>query len=78
MKKRLKSLEAKVAKDGMVITEEQLVALENARQDKEAHGQIETEHPGYLGARDTFYAGTLKDVLDASTSRHSLTSTHAW
>ena len=62
MKKRLKALEAKVAQDGMVLTEEQLVALEKAKQEKEAHGQIETEHPGYLGSQDTFYVGTMKGV----------------
>jgi len=62
MKKRLKALEAKVAQDGGVLTEEQLVALEKAKQEKEAHGEIETEHPGYLGSQDTFYVGTLKGV----------------
>ena len=62
MKKRLKALEAKVAQDGMVLTESQLAALEKAKLEKEAHGQIETEHPGYLGAQDTFYVGTLKGV----------------
>ncbi|MEM8669349.1 MAG: IS481 family transposase [Planctomycetota bacterium] len=62
MKKRLKALEAKVAQDGMVLTEDQLVALEKAKQEKEAHGEIETEHPGYLGSQDTFYVGTLKGV----------------
>ena len=62
MKKRLKALEAKVAQDGMVLTEEQVVALEKAKQEKEAHGEIETEHPGYLGSQDTFYVGTLKGV----------------
>jgi len=36
--------------------------LEQAKQEKEAHGEIETEHPGYLGAQDTFYVGTLKGV----------------
>jgi transposase InsO family protein len=61
-KKRLKALEAKAAQEGMVLTEEQLVALERAKQEKEAHGEIETEHPGYLGAQDTFYVGTLKGV----------------
>lgn len=61
-KKRLKALEAKAAQEGLVLTEEQLVALERARQEKEAHGEIETEHPGYLGAQDTFYVGTLKGV----------------
>ena len=62
MKKRLKALEAKGAQDGMVLTEEQVVALEKAKQEKEAHGEIETEHPGYLGSQDTFYVGTLKGV----------------
>lgn len=61
-KKRLKALEAKVAQEGIVLTEDQLVALENAKQEKAAHGQIETEHPGYLGAQDTFYVGTIKGV----------------
>lgn len=61
-KKRLKALEAKVAQEGLVLTETQLAALESARQKKEAHGQIETEHPGYLGAQDTFYVGTIKGV----------------
>lgn len=61
-KKRLKALEAKAAQEGLVLTEEQLVALERAKQEKEAHGEIETEHPGYLGAQDTFYVGTLKGV----------------
>jgi transposase InsO family protein len=62
MKKRLKALEAKAAQDGLVLTEAQLAALERANQEKEAHGEIETEHPGYLGAQDTFYVGTLKGV----------------
>ena len=62
MKKRLKALEAKVAQDGMILTEDQLVALEKAKEEKEAHGEIETEHPGYLGSQDTFYVGTLKGV----------------
>src|SRR5678815_5482909 len=61
-KKRLKALEAKAAQENLVLTEEQLRALERAKQEKEAHGEIETEHPGYLGAQDTFYVGTLKGV----------------
>ena len=61
-KKRLKKLEEKVAAEGYVLTETQLQALEAAQQDKEAHGEIETEHPGYLGAQDTFYVGTMKGV----------------
>lgn len=61
-KKRLKSLEAKVAQDGLILTEEQLRALEKAKEEKQAYGEIETEHPGYLGSQDTFYVGTLKGV----------------
>ena len=61
-KKRLKALEAKVAKDGYVLTEAQIQALESAAQEKEAFGEIETEHSGYLGAQDTFYVGTMKGV----------------
>jgi hypothetical protein len=29
---------------------------------QEAHGEFESEHPGYCGAQDTFYVGNLKGV----------------
>jgi transposase InsO family protein len=38
-----------------------LKALE-AKTEKEAHGEFESEHPGYCGAQDTFYVGNLKGV----------------
>ena len=61
-KKRLKALEAKVAQEGYILTEAQVVALEKAKLEKQAHGEIETEHPGYLGSQDTFYVGNMKGV----------------
>ena len=51
-----------MAQDGLILTESQLAALEKAKQEKEAHGEIETEHPGYLGAQDTYYVGAIKGV----------------
>jgi len=39
-----------------VLTGSQLQALERKKEEKEAHGEIETEHPGYLGSEDTFVA----------------------
>lgn len=60
--KRLKALSAKVAQEGLILTEDQLHALEKAREDKQAHGEIETEHPGYLGCQDTYSVGSIKGV----------------
>jgi len=61
-RKRLKALEAKAAQEHLVLTEEQLRAMERAREEKEAHGEIESAHPGYLGTQDTYYVGTIKSV----------------
>ncbi len=62
MKKRLKALEAKSAQDGLLLTEEQMAALEKVKQQRESQGEIESEHPGFLGSQDTYYVGTLKGV----------------
>lgn len=61
-KKRLKALEKQSAEQGLVLTEEQLQCLEKAKHEKEAHGEIETHHPGYLGSQDTYFVGTMKGV----------------
>ena len=61
-RKRLKALEAKVAQEGLVLTESQVQALEKAKEEKVAKGEIESHHPGYLGAQDTYYVGTIKGV----------------
>jgi hypothetical protein len=60
--KRLKLVEKRAAEEGLVLTEAQVVALEKAKEEKVAHGKIETHHPGYLGAQDTYYVGTIKGV----------------
>jgi transposase InsO family protein len=48
--------------EGRLLTEAQVAALEKAKEDKEAHGEFDSECPGYCGAQDTFYVGTLKGV----------------
>ena len=62
LSKRLRAVAAKVARESPILTEAQLAALEKAKGEKEAHGEFESEGPGYWGAQDTFYMGTLKGV----------------
>lgn len=60
--KRLKALEAKVASEGIILSDNQLAALEKIKNKREACGEIETVHPGYLGSQDTYYVGNIKGI----------------
>ena len=51
LKKRLAALEAKMAQDG-----------EKQQATKEAYGEIDTAHPGYLGCQDTYYVDNFKGI----------------
>jgi len=62
VKKRLRALERHSAKVGTLLTETQLQCLEKAKIQREAYGEIETEHPGYLISQDTYFVGTMKGV----------------
>ncbi|BDM64593.1 hypothetical protein NFHSH190041_20450 [Shewanella sp. NFH-SH190041] len=73
-KKRLRALEAKVEAEGIILSDEQVSALEKKKLDDEVCGEIETHHPGYLGSQDTFYVGCLKE-LAGSISRRLLIPT---
>ncbi len=61
-KDRLKRLEKWAAENTGVLTESQVAALEDARLEKEAHGEIETFHPGFMLGQDTYYVGYIKGV----------------
>lgn len=45
-----------------MLTENQIAAFEKGKSIGEAHGEIETEHPGYLGSQDTYFEETMKGV----------------
>ena len=60
--KRLKRLEKWALENTAILTESQVEALERVKEADEAHGEIETFHPGFLVAQDTCYVGTIKGV----------------
>ena len=78
MAKRLKALEAKVAQDGIILTEGQLAGLEKAKADKEAHGEFVSECPGYCGARGAPSTWARSRAWAGSISRPSSTPTRRW
>ncbi|RLG44075.1 MAG: IS481 family transposase [Thermoproteota archaeon] len=59
---RLKRLEKWAAEHGNILTESQVQALEKAKEEKEAWGEIESFHPGFLLGQDTFYVGWIKGI----------------
>ena len=59
---RLKRLEAWAAENTNVLTESQIKALEEAKEEKEVYGEVESPHPAFLLAQDTCYIGTIKGV----------------
>src|SRR5688572_11210603 len=71
IKKRLKALEAKSLQEGWLLTEAQMVALEKAKEDKEAHGEFESECPGYCGRSGYVLRRNVKGRgTDLSTDLH--------
>jgi hypothetical protein len=77
-RKRLKALEAKAAQENLILTEDQVRTLERAREEKQAHGEIETEHPGYLGAPRILTTWARSRASVASTSKPFWTPIRSW
>ncbi len=59
---RLKRLQKHSLETSNILTESQVQALESAKEEKQAHGEIETHHPGFLLSQDTYYVGYIKGV----------------
>ena len=74
-RKRLKALSAKVEQEGIILDENQVAALEKAKEEKQAHGEIENLlSPVSLSPRILIMLDTSK-VSDTFISRPSLTLT---
>lgn len=59
---RLKRLQEWSAEENNILTESQVQALEEQKQEKEAHGEVETHHSGFLFSQDTYYVGYIKGI----------------
>lgn len=59
---RLNRLEKWSLEHTNVLTENQVQALETVKEEKQAHGEVETFHPGFLLGQDTFYAAWIKGI----------------
>ena len=59
---RLKRLQKYHTETSNILTESQVQALEDAKEEKQACGEIETYHPGFLLSQDTYYVGYIKGV----------------
>jgi transposase InsO family protein len=59
---RLKRLEQWAAGTAHILTESQVQALENAKEEERIYGEIESPHPGFLFAQDTCYIGYIKGI----------------
>ena len=59
---RLKRLEKWSSEKGQILTENQVQALESAKEEKQSQGRIESHHPGFLFGQDTYYVGYIKGV----------------
>ena len=59
-----------------MLREAQVIALEKAETEKEAHGAFDSERLGYCGAQDTFYVGNLKGV--GRIYQQTFIDTYAW
>ena len=51
-----------MAQENLILTKDQLRALEKAKDEKESHWEIGSLHHGYLGTQDTYYEDVLKGV----------------
>lgn len=59
---RLKRLEEWSKSEANILTESQVKALEERKEDIESTDEIETHHPGFLVGQDTYYVGYIKGI----------------